>query len=240
MGCQIPRAHAICRLCAGVPRDSHGTCRRYRLLYRGWPVHLVQRPGYFCANRAQHVRQFLLGIGRDRDHWCHRRCTRLLCDARNTARRGASFDHRFGQQRACPVRRGHARLRLHRYDRHPGADHRSASGSPRHRHLRERGLAVSGTRIAAAVHLLSGTAHDHHLHASARGAQAAVGRGDSNSGRHPLHLLDSDRRPGARPVVLRQSAAPVCQRILVVRNGGRADQPGVTDRSTADPRRAGQ
>ena len=68
------------------------------------------------------------------------------------------------------------------------------------------------------------------------GVEAAVGRGEPHARRQlASRVLAAHRCAGAGALVPRQPAAALRERLLVVRDGRRAREPGLADRAAADP-----
>ena len=137
------------------------------------------------------------------------------------ARRGARLPHRLarpeqhpppydavGLRRARPVRRRHARLRLHRAVRLLRRAHRGAAGLARDRHLRLR-LALRAARADRRLHLLPDPPDGHRLHAGPRGAPSPVARGRGEPRRQHLQYWRLVGRPAAH-------ARPSSARVLLL------------------------
>ena len=145
--------------------------------------------GISSTRRAHHLRELVLALG----------CS-PPSSARSSAPSSATpcsaldptgalrIDRRFRSRRARPVRRRHARLRVHRDDRHPGRCSRCSCRTPS---ASTSSRTASGSTSCPAcilpyiyfqVPLMIIT-----FMPALEGAQAAVGRGERHARRHPLH-----------------------------------------------------
>ena len=165
-----------------------------------------------------------------------RRPSRLGGRHRRSRRRAAAAcRRRVG--RARPVRWRHARLRVPRDVRLPTGWSplvlQDVVGTSIFWRLV---LAVRPDRAGRRLHVLPDPVDGHRLPAGARRASPGVVRRVREPGRDELVVLAARRRPDPRPELPRRAAAAVRQRLLGLRHGCGARQPGSADHHPPDRR----